>query len=453
MIPWIIVLNRNYLPESKDGPHPCGASFYAIQLSEILKRHQMFGGFVLYNRKDDDCVPRCSELDVFGSPAIQMDFSFKSDAPTLKNGLADAVSLLLGSQPSNQSHRGLHRSRAVLYFQTDVLLPFCPDHATPVVTHHGPFADLLVQTVGLDLAAKSFGTHQKLEHLQKYQRASLKWLGAARHVKALEISRVQETFLVSNGVPSAHISRLPPPLYSEDEPANGQRSRSIHLHRVGKFIESSSSSPILMTAVSRLDEFKNVELLLGSAARLIEAQADILLLVIGGSNDDKARERLASMIPEQNRARTLFLPKLRHQDLIECFSMLRRRGVFVCTSRFETCGFTPLEAAAHGVMTLVPDLPEHVEASAHFPKKFRFDPTVMGLTSMLHRVLPNPSMVRDAEDLCMHVRDRVSVRAFERTILTLSDLIVGRRGQTEEEGAAKRVFRGVLRRREDVVGE
>ncbi|WP_387689716.1 MULTISPECIES: glycosyltransferase [Photorhabdus] len=50
---------------------------------------------------------------------------------------------------------------------------------------------------------------------------------------------------------------------------------------------------------------------------------------------------------------------------------MKNKSIFVCTSRYETLGITPLEAALNGVCTIVPNL-NLIEAASYFPSEYKF---------------------------------------------------------------------------------
>lgn len=403
LVPTVLILNRKFRPAHKSGPHPCGASLFAIRASDVLRDQGIETSVILYNRVDGVPAPRLSPSEYFGSPAVEMDFCFENGEAALRAGMAEAFTRLVGNG-----------RRAVAYFQTDVLLPFCPGHAVPVVTHHGPFADLLVDAVGADLAAASFGNQQKLWHLAKYQRAGIEWLRQRRDARALEISRVQEQFLLSHKVGTEQIFHLPPPLHDGGAPPT---SPGAAVRAVAELAVAAHPHPVFATASARLDDFKNAELVVDAVMQLFSGGAGGHLLVIGGAEVDERRELLRASIPERFRARATFLPKLPHDELMACFAAVSGQGVFVCASRFETCGFTPLEAAVQGLLTVVPNSVARVEASAYFPASHRFEPNVAALAAMLSNLIANRHIVRETEELCRSIRERVSTRRFAHELL------------------------------------
>lgn len=65
----------------------------------------------------------------------------------------------------------------------------------------------------------------------------------------------------------------------------------------------------------------------------------------------------------------------------------------MCTSRYETLGITPLEAAMMGVYTITPNS-SLVEASMYFSDEDKFDYTPSQLESILRRIYKEKRYVR-----------------------------------------------------------
>ncbi|MBJ3592569.1 glycosyltransferase [Salmonella enterica subsp. enterica serovar Saintpaul] len=142
-----------------------------------------------------------------------------------------------------------------------------------------------------------------------------------------------------------------------------------------------------MTAVARLDYFKNVEMFLQASVKLAETNQSIKILIIGDNQDyDERRENMHNMIPLALKDRCIIHPKLSPIELSSVFTALKKRGVFVCTSRYETLGITPLEAAISGIYTLMPAL-DSVEASLYFKDEDRFYYDTTELVIKLKRII------------------------------------------------------------------
>ncbi len=267
-----------------------------------------------------------------------------------------------------------------------MLLPFHPPGQPFVVTHHAPFVDHVVEVMGPRLAADAFGAGRaKLEHLRNHQRIGLDCLARSRG-SAVEISAIQADYLRRHGVEGRFIHRIHPPL----EWADGASGFSEAGARLRRFIGGAGPGVILCTACSRLDAFKNVELLVQAALRLLRSGLDLRVLIIGGPPRDGERRRLERLVDESLAHRFRFAPRVPRGDLAQLLDELAGRGLFVCPSRYETCGLTPLEAAARGVCTLVADAPDRVEAASLVPPRQRFTPTVEGLAAAVRRLTAGP---------------------------------------------------------------
>ena len=68
-------------------------------------------------------------------------------------------------------------------------------------------------------------------------------------------------------------------------------------------------------------------------------------------------------------------------QIMAFFKAARGKGIFVCPSRFETLGITPLEAALSGVTTLISDARE-VEASQYYPARNRFRANIVDIADV-----------------------------------------------------------------------
>ena len=376
----IIVLNNNFVPASAAGPFKYGAVGYALRVAEALHRRGLLAGFLLYRRDEGLDRPRLDPVPLLGYPALRLGFHFGMGAEVLGPALEAARGRLGGGR---------------LYYQTNVLLPFHPPGRPLVVTHHAPFVDHVVEVMGPRLAAEAFGAGRaKLEHLRDSQRLGLQHL-ARRRGAAVEISSIQADYLRAHGVEGRCIHRIHPPL--ESSAANGLSGEGARLRG---FIAAGGPRLVLCTACSRLDAFKNVELLVEAALRLLRSGLDLRVLIIGGPPRDGERQRLERRVDKPLAHRFRFAPRVPRDDLAQLLDALAGRGLFVCPSRYETCGLTPLEAAARGVCTLVTDTPDRVEAASLVPPAQRFTPTVEGLAAAVRRltavgVLPAGDRVLD----------------------------------------------------------
>ena len=363
----IIVLNANFAPASAAGPFKYGAVGYALRAAEALDRLGLLAGFLLYRRDERLDRPRLLAAPFLGYPALELGFHFGMGRDVVGAALADARTRL---------------DRGRLYYQTNVLLPFHPPGQPFAVTHHAPFVDHVVEALGPRLAEEAFGAGPaKLEHLRDSQRLGLDYLARSRG-SAVEISSIQAGYLRTRGVRPRSIHRIHPPL----EWSGGADGLSRAGARLRSFIARAGPGLVLCTACSRLDAFKNVELFVEAALRLLKSGLDLRALIVGGLSRDGERRRLEALVDEGLAHRFCFAPRVSRDDLAGLLDELAGRGLFVCPSRYETCGLTPLEAAARGVCTLVADTPDRVEAALLVPPGHRFAPTVEGLGAAVRRL-------------------------------------------------------------------
>ena len=396
MLPTIIVLNRNFAPISAVGPFKYGVVSYALNAAEALKHEGLLAGFVLYRRDERLHMPQVRPTHLLGHPAIELGFHFRMSNGAIRTALERAFAALGGG---------------LIYYQTNVLLPFHPQGKPFVVTHHAPFADHVIEVMGTSLAQEAFGAgRDKLEHLQRSQRRGINYM--ARHGGiALEISSIQANYLRQHGVGHTRIGKIYPPLELNSTRTTDSKTST----RLRHFISAAGRQFILCTACARLDAFKNVELLVQTAVRLMESGLALRVLVIGGSPKDEKRRRLRSLVGAHLADRFCFAPKIPRDELASLLDALVGQGVFVCPSRYETCGLTPLESAARGLCTLVTDAPDHVEAARLVPPNHRFAPTVEALGAAVRRLEANPQIL--INERVLDTRAKISSMTFSKQFI------------------------------------
>jgi glycosyltransferase involved in cell wall biosynthesis len=249
-----------------------------------------------------------------------------------------------------------------------------------VVTHHGPFVADVVESIGPELAARAFEwDHAKIEHLAAVQRAGLDVVRANKRIICAEISPIQMRRLCREGVAHERVMAIAQPVECPVTTAALPGALQAALAPAG---------PIAVTAVSRLDQFKNVELFVRGCIAALQRGHLAAALVVGGFPTDPERDRLAALVPESLHDRVYFHPRISHESLAgDLFYRIAGRGVFVCSSRFDLVPYTVLEAARTGLCTIVPDLPS-VGAREYLPEPFRFPATPRGLAEALERIGP-----------------------------------------------------------------
>jgi hypothetical protein len=111
----------------------------------------------------------------------------------------------------------------------------------------------------------------------------------------------------------------------------------------------------------------------------------------------------------------MILPRLPKDHLYALFSAACKNGVFLCPSRYETLGITPLEAAASGVTTLMTES-STVEALAYMPKCCRVPATSHGIAARVQMVYRD-GVDKWAEMVKSHVRPATSLVGFRDDML------------------------------------
>jgi glycosyltransferase involved in cell wall biosynthesis len=242
--------------------------------------------------------------------------------------------------------------------------------------------------------------------------------------------------LVKAGVRKDIIKAICPPILCADVP-EGRLGPALD-----RFLTLDADELILISNVARIDYFKNLDLLVDAAIDLLCKGTPLRVLVTGGgAGDADKRHALRRSIPEAFRARILITEKLDQASMLALFERVRGRGMFVCTSRYETLGITPLEAALSGVCTLSPDL-DCVEFSRYFPQEYRYPYSVLGLAGKVAEARAGGWFRNDR--LCDHLSERISRRLFEETFMArwkeMSQVAVPCEGTVETPAGEKACF-------------
>ena len=109
---------------------------------------------------------------------------------------------------------------------------------------------------------------------------------------------------------------------------------------------------------------------------------------MAGDDDMQDDRRIALLhgVPAELQYRFQIMPKFTKTELYGFFETARGKGIFVCPSRFETLGITPVEAALSGVTTLISDARE-VEASQYFPAENRFRANIVDIADVVEGLI------------------------------------------------------------------
>ncbi|KAF2824531.1 hypothetical protein CC86DRAFT_421097 [Ophiobolus disseminans] len=339
MLPGIIVLNYSYFPETFHSLAKGGATAFAMSAIQVLKQARLFRGIILYKRQEDIQQPTIAMETRNLVLCATISLNFEMQTRLLKDAIATTSDLLACNDTLPP----------MLYCQTDTLLRYHPDHLPLCVTHHAPFYEDFARHTSDELAGTAFGTDQKAQHLHH--------------------SQLQRRYLAKRGIDMAKVFQLCPPIHSMHV---ADSSETIHT----ALRDAVSTTPLLLfTAVARIDYFKDVDLLVDAALQLHQQGLPVTVLNSGDEEQDTSRRaKFCGRIPAAHRGHFFIVPKLRKDMLYALFSHCRTKGVFICPSRYETLGITPLEAGLQGVTTLIALIANsrQVEARRSPPERFCF---------------------------------------------------------------------------------
>ncbi len=394
----IFVLNDRFVPEASSNPYLYGVVQHAFQGAAALSAAGASVGFVLY-RRDEACdTPFISQrLIPTGYRGVVVRFHFGMREDVVARAFHEAVV------------RAAVSASPVLYLQTSVLLPFLPPEYDIAITHHSPFVEDVIARIGATAARRAFDwDHPKTAHLRRFQERAVQALLERHNVICLEISVLQYRYLVSKGVPLSRVRRLPPPVSGR----RGSDVRCLPEPLAGFLRERGPQGLVAITAVARLDYFKNIELFVeGCGLAIGDGHLD-RALVVGGFELDPERERLKSLVPPDISDRILLTPRIGHDVLAESlFPALAGAGIFVCTSRFDLVPYTVLEAARVGLATAVPDH-GNVGAAEYLPTEFLYSGSRESLAVLLAGIAADPGMLVDFGSTARAIAELTSDEAF-----------------------------------------
>ncbi|MFF0224277.1 glycosyltransferase [Streptomyces sp. NPDC004629] len=390
----IIVVNERYFPDSEHVPAHVGATSFARSIVRCLQRAGLSAGGILYKRDEELAAPRVHFERRSGVLCAILRFHFDMPEGAVSRAIAEAAEHLLAEHNVD--------SPAMLYYQTDALLGFHPEEFACCVTHHGPFVYDFIGTFTAPATERAFGSATKALHLLKYQELGLDKVRTSDRMFVLQHSHLQRRVLVGRGVDETRIRAVRPPIPLLEA------TELLQDPQLQEFIDDAEL--LLFTAVARLDYFKNVELLVDAGVQARDRGIPLRILVVGDDHDDHTmREGLRARVPGRHRAEFLAVGKLAKPQLHALFRQVRKNGIFVCPSRYETLGITPLEAALSGVCTLMTDA-ETVEARRFFPAEHRFTPTINALVDAVERIHTGHLTI---EQLAKELQDSMSAEISE----------------------------------------
>ncbi|KAF4625015.1 hypothetical protein G7Y89_g13156 [Cudoniella acicularis] len=405
MLPGIIILNEKYFPESDVSPAKVGATSIAFSVMNLLGGEGLFAGMILYRREEGIFHPRI-ELQTKSSIVCGiLSFNFDMARSKIRDAISAAAKML--TVKTYGSAR-----LVILYHQTDTMLVYNPEWFPSCVTHHGPFHDDFVKHFSIEKAATAFGSPEKAQHLKKHQRIGLYRLRQSRNMFVLQHSLLQRRYLLSKNIDAHKIHKMVPPININ----TGSHQQLSSSHPEIKTFMRAKPSLLLFTAVARLDFFKNVELLVDAGVELLRRHLPVRVLIAGGEEiEGSRRSAILGCVPAAFKAEFKVVPKLSKDSLYALFDQVRDDGIFVCPSRYETLGITPLEAAMNGVTTIIIDS-RNVEASHYFPRENRFEGSVVGLASLVEKFHKEGMQGRGVE-LQGKIRKQISDEKFRNSFL------------------------------------
>lgn len=392
----VLILNHRFVPQGPHVPFLYGVVQHALQAADVLALNGGRVAFVLYRRLDTLRAPRLRRLRVLGRhPAVRVDFHY---------GMAEADVTAAFRAAIRQACGADSDPAPVAYYQTSAVLPYAPPEFDTVVTHHSPFVGHVAEAIGWPAARQAFDwDHAKARHLLDIQRRGLDVVRRREGLLCAEISPLQVRRLCAEGVPTGRVTALAQPL--DGAPGRAQVPAALAGLR-------GAPGLVAVTAVSRLDHFKNVELFVEGCRIAIEHGDLARAVVIGGFPHDPERERLRALVPERLREAFVFTPRTSREALVgRVFPSLAGKGVFVCSSRFDLVPYTALEAARSGLCTVAPALAS-VGVRELLPEEYRFQATPTGLADCLKRLAHDPTGMGEFAATSAEIRRATSDEAF-----------------------------------------
>ncbi|MEK3870231.1 MULTISPECIES: glycosyltransferase [unclassified Paenibacillus] len=371
LLPGIVVLNRNYFPDSEMSAYKVGATHFALEIIKCLNENGSLLGIILYKRDETLSEPAIKNETLNGYNTITLFFNFRMNDESVMEAIDRAIVMLYRSETDN----------LIVYYHTDTIIQYHPKHIPACLTHHGPFVEDFIENYSLIEAYKAFESNEKVHHMLEQQKRGLTTLLSNENIFVLQHSNMQSRFLRNKGIRQDLIKAIIPPIIpiTVSEVNLGEKLQY--------FLKNISENELILTSnAARIDYFKNMDLLIHSALELTKKNIPVKVIITGGSKvDEHKREALYKLIPENLRYRFMFTEKLSKLELYALFKIMKRKGIFVFTSRYETLGITPLEAVLSGVCTIMPDS-DLVETSRFFPQKYKFSPSLEMLVDKLNEL-------------------------------------------------------------------
>ncbi|KAH8664354.1 hypothetical protein BX600DRAFT_512397 [Xylariales sp. PMI_506] len=404
--PGIVVLNKKYFPRDALSAAQVGASSFSLSVLKVLHDARILCGLVLYKRDETLREPQCEVESNFwdGTSVVTVAFNFRMAADSIAAAFAEAFDYTMS--------RTCHPESPIVYYQTDTILQYHPAGFSFCVTHHGPFVSHFTDSFSAPLAQLAFGGDSgKVGILDQQQQSGIARLLEDPLGTVLAHSGLQQRILEKQGLDSSRFKRLRPPI---GVPQWGSSAEQLLPADMLAFI--AGAEVLLFTAVARLDYFKNVELMVAAGIELLDRGVPVRVLAVGDpEGDESRRSALLASIPQGMERNFMVVPRLPKDHLYALFAAARANGVFLCPSRYETLGITPLEAAASGIATLMTESP-NVEALAYIPERCRVPATVASIAARVQEV-HSDGISSWAEMTKNHVRPATSLDGFGDDLL------------------------------------
>ncbi|SDZ56264.1 Glycosyltransferase involved in cell wall bisynthesis [Evansella caseinilytica] len=401
LFPCVVCLNHRYFPESANAANVVGATSFALNVIECLEKQKLLSGIILYKRDESIKVPILDEHQTKGHLIFTLRFNFNMKPICIKKSIEEALLKMKLKQQIPYY--------PIVYYQTDTLMKYHPDYIPSVVTHHGPFVDDFIKHYSFSEACVAYETVEKTKHLIKYQKEGLSSLIKLKNAYVLQHSELQRKYLIASGFNEKKILKITPPIQT---PCTNQS----HIRKaILDFTNPNADNLIFISTVARIDHFKNIDLFVKSSLILLEQNLPVKIFIAGDRlHFDSNREALYQLIPRKHEEKFFICESLSKNELYSLFCLLKQRAVFVCTSRYETLGITPLEASLSGVYTVAPDI-ESVEASRYMPENCKYSYTVSGLAKHLQHIYS--SEIYRSKYQYYFVNNRLSYNKFEKSLL------------------------------------
>ena len=399
MLDAIVVLNEKYRPGAPDSAPLVGASSFVSAVLKVFRDCSKLACIVYYRRDEGITKPRV-RVTLIDACTTEVTISFNFNiAPrliqaTLRNVFTCNTKVLAGLP--------------IIYYQTDTLVEYHPKGIPFCVTHHGPLVADFVRCFSQEAADEAFGNKEKANLLARQQQKGFERLARDQFGFAFAHSGLQQRLLGEWGLDSRKCLRITPPIHKA---VAGGYSLPPHVDEFTR-----QTSLLLFTAVARLDIFKNVQLVVEAGLQLLDQRVPASVLVAGDPTEyDSRRNELRQLVPQELLERFMIIPKLTPNALFGLFAATQRNGIFICPSRYETLGITPLEAATSGTTTLIVDS-ENVEAASYFPSTYRFKSNPSAIAEACQSI-KSEGVAYHGAIVQSYVSQRVDFGQFQRDLL------------------------------------